>query len=101
MRIHLRSSLSLNETREALRAELRAAHSHQERRAVRERARQVVIGAIVDDIVPRWLGTPWTMASSTERTCRTLAPREASSSISSKAILFNRLAWGATRGSVV
>ena len=42
-----------------------------------------------------------TMPSSTERTCRTLAPSEASSSMSSNAILSSRRALGTTRGSVV
>ncbi len=42
-----------------------------------------------------------TMPSSTERTCNTLAPSEASSSISSKATLSSRRARGTTRGSVV
>ncbi len=47
------------------------------------------------------IGMLCTMPSSTERTCRTLAPSEASSSMSSKAILSSRLAFGTTRGSVV
>jgi hypothetical protein len=42
-----------------------------------------------------------TMPSSTERTCSTLAPCEASSSMSSNAILSSRRALGTTRGSVV
>ena len=42
-----------------------------------------------------------TMASSTERTCSTLAPSEAISSISSKEIFGSRRAFGSMRGSVV
>jgi hypothetical protein len=41
------------------------------------------------------------MASSTERTCSTLAPSEAISSISSNETLFSRRAFGSMRGSVV
>ena len=41
------------------------------------------------------------MASSIERTCMTLAPSEAISSISSNAILSSRRAFGTIRGSVV
>src|SRR6266550_3664653 len=42
-----------------------------------------------------------TIPSSTERTCSTLAPSEANSSISSKAIFSSRRALGTTRGSLV
>jgi hypothetical protein len=42
-----------------------------------------------------------TMASSTDRTCSTLAPSEAISSISSKETFASRLAFGSMRGSVV
>ena len=45
--------------------------------------------------------TLWTMASSTERTWRTLAPSEAISSISSKEMRDRRRAFGSMRGSVV
>ena len=45
--------------------------------------------------------TPCTMAISTERTCSTLAPSEAISSISSKAMRSRRRARGTMRGSVV
>ena len=47
------------------------------------------------------VGTPCTMASSTERTCSTLAPRDAISSISSKETRSSRRAWRTMRGSVV
>ena len=47
------------------------------------------------------IGMLCTMPSSTERTCSTLAPCDASSSISSNATLSSRLAFGTTRGSVV
>ncbi len=47
------------------------------------------------------VGTRCTIASSTERTCSTLAPSEAISSISSKVTRSMRLAFGTTRGSVV
>ena len=47
------------------------------------------------------IGMLCTMPSSTERTCNTLAPWEASSNMSSNAILSSRRAFGTTRGSVV
>ena len=47
------------------------------------------------------IGMLCTMPSSTERTCSTLAPCDASSSMSSNAILSSRRAFGTTRGSVV
>ena len=40
-----------------------AASSKSQRTAVREEAREVVIGAIVDEIIPAWKGKPWTMAA--------------------------------------
>ena len=46
-------------------------------------------------------GTRWAMASSTERVCNTLAPRDAISSISSNEIFLRRLALASMRGSVV
>ena len=45
--------------------------------------------------------TLWFMASSTERTCSTLAPSEAISSISSNEMRSSRRAFGTMRGSVV
>ena len=45
--------------------------------------------------------TLYLMASSTERVCNTFAPSEASSSISSKAILSSLRAFSSIRGSVV
>ena len=47
------------------------------------------------------VGTRCSMAISTERVCSTLAPSEAISSISSKAIFSSRRALGTMRGSVV
>lgn len=47
------------------------------------------------------VGTRCTMASSTERTWSTLAPKDAISSISSKVTRSMRWALGTTRGSVV
>ena len=47
------------------------------------------------------IGMLWTMPSSTERTWSTFAPWEASSSMSSNAILSRRRAFGTIRGSVV
>lgn len=52
----------LEAKRMELGARYAAASSKEQRNAVREEAREVVIGAIVDDIVLAWLGKPWTMA---------------------------------------
>ena len=48
--------------RRAFFSKWREASNQQEKNAVRAEARQYVVHAIVERIIPQWLGMPWTMA---------------------------------------
>jgi hypothetical protein len=54
----------LESKRLVLRDRYRQASSVAERRALRQRARELVLTALTDDIFPVWLGTPWGLGPS-------------------------------------
>jgi hypothetical protein len=57
----------LEADRVALAKKLRASRSGSARKAVYAEARSVVLHAVVDDLTPAWLGTPWTFEGTTDR----------------------------------
>jgi hypothetical protein len=58
----LRTTSKIERTRRALYKRWRRARNRSEKHEIISEARQTVVNAIVNDIFPFWMGTPWTMA---------------------------------------